>query len=463
MEQPDTRQASYGSADRTCHASRRPINPGPPGSLPDARRLRDVWDLADCHLASPRDPSPSLSSLPSSAPTPSGLADPGSVVIDDAVAPSVMLPWGATDPRPLGVFGSRAYYLELASGKDPATGKMKVPLVYRIHVADVATGSTADIVTLDSGHMIASGLSFGTSAFGGFTATADHLYWVEIWYDGLPNLDDVGGNAFGGLPQHWQVVAFDPASGSRSIIASGTNHRVAVGMEGATINPPVLAVDGDRLAYSLEAVTTGAPNGNKIVLRSLVDGKVVGTVTTTGFVPWIGLAGTVMAYREALTANLDGSSVRDARLILRTFTADAGAVGVVDDHVADAAISGDRLVWGRSDTTDGSAWTTLLSDGVPVHIAGPTAVRFSSGSEPGIFQFSTSAGFAAWGATGTVNGSDQSIVTFLWTVGDLHARVMVPSSLLTVTVSDGWLTWNDGTDPRRLRGLPLGSVALFAR
>lgn len=412
-------------------------------------------------------PSPSLSPSPSPSPaasTPSGSADSGSVVIDDATARSVLLPWGpATDPRPLAVFGSRAYYLELVSGKDAVTGKKKVPLVYGLHVADIATGSTADVLTLAPGHMIASASSLGTSAFGGLPATADRLYWVEIWYDGAPNLDDVGGNAFGGLPQHWQVVAFDLAGGSRSILASGTNHRIAVGMAGATINPPVLAVDGDRLAYTLEAGTTDAPNANKIVLLSLTDGKIIGTETSKGFVPWIGVAGTVMAYREARGANLDGSTVRDARLMLKTFTADAGTIGLVDDHVAEAAISGDRLVWGRIDTTDGSAWTTTLSDGVPVRVAGPTSVGFSSGTEPGIFQVSASAGFAAWGAVGTVNGSDQSFVPFLWAIGDPNARLMVPSSILTIAVSDGWLTWNDGSDPPRLRGLPVGAIPVLAR
>ena len=404
-------------------------------------------------------PSPAPSSAASAASAPAGSADPGSVVIDDAAARSVLLPWGpATDARPLAVFGSRAYYLELVSGKDPATGKTKIPLVYRLHVADVATGSTTDVLTLAPGHMIASASSFGTSAFGGFAATADRLYWVEIWYDGMPNLDDTGGNPFGNLPQHWQVVAVDLVGGSRSVLAAGTNHRVAVGMAGATINPPVLAVDGDRLAYTLEAATTDAPNGNKIVLQSIADGTVIGTVTSKGFVPWIGLAGSVVAYREALATDLDGSTVRDARLMLKTFTADAGAIGVVDDHVADAAISGDRLVWGRIDATNGSAWTTLLSDGVARRIAGPTGVGFTPGGEAGIFQVSADSGFAAWAAVGTVNGSDQSFVPFLWAVGDPHARLMIPSSILTIAVSDGWLTWNNGADPPRLRGVPLGAI-----
>ncbi|HZC33110.1 MAG TPA: hypothetical protein VE640_07465, partial [Candidatus Bathyarchaeia archaeon] len=240
-------------------------------------------------------------------------------MVDATVTRSVGLPWAFTDPRPLAVFGSRAYYLQLLSGKDAATGKKKVPMVYRLDVADVATGSTAAVVSLIPGHMI-----------DGFAATGGSLFWVEIWYDGLPNLEDDGGNPFGGLPQHWQVVAFDVASGSRSVLASGTNHRTAIGMAGVPINPPVLAVDGDRVAYTLEASAPGAPDGNKIMVQSLTGGSIIGTVTTKGFVPWIGLAGAVVAYREALGTNLDGRTVQDARLMLRTLTADAGAIGVVD-------------------------------------------------------------------------------------------------------------------------------------
>jgi len=301
-------------------------------------------------------PTPTASQAPSPTPSAEASASPtsGSVVVDATAIRTVAIPWPYTDPRPLAVFGSRAYYPELVSGKDAATGKMKVPLVYRLNVVDVAAGSTAAVVTLAPGHMIASGGSGATSSFDGFVATRGSLYWVEIWYDGTPNLAEQG-NPFGDLPQHWQVVAFDLVRGTRSIRASGTNHRVAVGQAGSTINPPVLAVDGDRVAYTLEAPAPGAPNGNKIVLQSLTDGSLIGAVTTKGFVPWIGLAGSVMAYREALGTNLDGWTVRDARLTLRTFTTDAGAVSVVDDHVADAAISGDRLVWGRFDSTDGSA------------------------------------------------------------------------------------------------------------
>jgi hypothetical protein len=415
-------------------------------------------------------PASSLTSLPSasrpsagpSTPAPSVAGTTGPVVIDATTAKSVALPWGpALDPRPLAVFGSRAYYVELVSGKDPATGKMVVPLVYRLHVADLATGSTADVLTLPPGHMIASTGSFGTSSFGRSVADADRLYWVEIWYDGLPNLDDSGGNAFDSLPQHWQVVALDLAGKSRSIVAEGTNHRVAVGMAGATINPPVIAVGGDRLAYTLEAATADAPNGNRIVLATIPDGTVVGTVVTKGFVPWVGLAGTVVAYREALGTNLDGATVQDARLMLRTLTEDAGAIGAVDEHVADAAISGDRLVWVRTDATDGSAWTTLLSDGVPVRIVGPTVAGFTQASGTGSDLVSASDAFAAWAPPGTVNGSDQSAVPFIWQAGDRAARLLIlPAAVDAVAVSGGWLTWDESdSTPPRLWGVPLVQVA----
>ena len=65
---------------------------------------------------------------------------------------------------------------------------------------------------------------------------------------------------------------------------------------------------------------------------------------------------------------------------------------------------------------------------------------------------------AAWAAAGTVNGSAQSFVPFLWAVGDPNARLMVPSAIVTLTISDGWLTWNDGSDPARLRGALLAAI-----
>ena len=401
-----------------------------------------------------------LTAKPQSTPetiAPSGSEATRSQMIGGAMARSVVLPWPQVDARPLAVNGSQAYYLEYP-GKDPATGKKAVPAVYRLHVADLADGTTADVLTLDPGHMIASGGSSGTSSFGGFVATPARLFWVEIWYDRAPNNEDTGGDPFGGLPQHWQVVSLDLADRTRSVVASGTNHRVAVGMEGAAVNPPVLAIDGDRVAYTLEAPAPDAPDSNKIVVRSLGDGSVIRTVTTKRFVSWIGLAGNAIAYREALGTDLDGATVLDARLMIAT--TDDGPFEPVDDHVGSAAITTERLVWGRTNAHDGSAWTRGLSGGSPVQIAGPTDVGFRSTDEPGILQVSASEGFASWLAVGTVNGSDQSFVPFIWVSGDPAARLLVPSSSIdTIAVSSGWLTWHEGDDPPRLRGVTVDEIA----
>jgi hypothetical protein len=398
--------------------------------------------------------------IPQSTPAPSvasASVATRSLLIDGTLARSLALPWPQIDARPLAVDGRRAYYLEYP-GKDPVTGRKAIPAVYRVHVADLADATAADVTTLDAGHMIASAGSSGTSSFGGFVATPARLFWIEVWYDRAPNNDDTGGDPFGGLPQHWQIVSFDLADRTRSVVASGTNHRVAVGMEGAAINPPVLAIDGDRVAYTVEPAAPTAPDGNEIVLQSLVDGSIVRMVRTQRFVPWIGLTGKAMAYREALGTDLDGSTVEDARLMIAT--TDDGPFEAVGDHVGSAALSAERLVWGRTDTTDGSAWTRRLSGGSPVQIAGPTDVGFRSTDQLGTFQMSASEGFATWVAVGTVNGSDQSFVPFVWASGEPASRLLVTSTPIdAIAVSSGWLIWHEGDDPPRLRGMTLDEIA----
>jgi hypothetical protein len=189
-----------------------------------------------------------------------------------------------------------------------------------------------------------------------------------------------------------------------------------------------------------------------------VNGSVIRTVTTKRFVSWIGLAGNAIAYREALGTDLDGATARDARLIVAT--TDDGPFEPVDDHVGSAAITAERLVWGRTDAHDGSAWTRPLSGGSPVQIAGPTHVGFRSIGEPGIFQMSASEGFASWLAVGTVNGSESSFVPVIWVSGNPTADLLVPSSPIdTIAVSSGWLTWHEGDDPPRLRGVTVDEIA----
>jgi hypothetical protein len=169
---------------------------------------------------------------------------------------------------------------------------------------------------------------------------------------------------------------------------------------------------------------------------------VIRRVTTKGYVPWLGLSGHALAYRETFGSHLDGSTVQDAQLMLAT--ADDRSAELVDVHVISAAVWGDLLAWGAFDATDASIWTTSLSTGARAHVPGPSSSGFKAQGEAGSWWVSLTDGYAAWVAPGTVNGGDQSSIPFLWKVGQPSARlVVVPTSVDSVSVSDGWLIWHD--------------------
>jgi hypothetical protein len=376
--------------------------------------------------------SPSAVAHPSSPPLvqPSGTPDstPSSnptavLTIPDAAIRSLSL------GSPLAIRGSRVFVQEGPSGGGAASGART------LRMGDLATGKTVTLVTLNAGHEIAA-----------LTVTADRVLWVETWRTGVTG--DCNGAVpccpGQGHPLNWRVVGLVVTSGARSVIASGTNTRTAYQGECADVNPPALAADADRVAYTLEATAQGAPFGNRIVVRSLANGSVIRSVTTTGFVAWLGLSGPALVYREALGTELDGTSVQDAQLMLAT--ADGRTPELVDVHAISAAVSGDRLVWGRTDSTDASIWTMSLSTALRAHVAGPAVPDFKAQGETGSSWVSLTDGYAAWVTSGTLKGGDQSAIPFLWNVGQPNARlVALPSAVDFVSVSDGWLIWHDAS------------------
>jgi hypothetical protein len=252
------------------------------------------------------------------------------------------------------------------------------------------------------------------------------------------------------------VVGLIVTSGGRSVIASGTNTRTAYQGQCADVNPPELAVDGDRVAYTLEATAPGAPFGNRIVVRSLVDGSVIRRVTTPGYVAWLGLSGHALVYRETLGTNLDGASVQDDNLMLAT--ADDRTPELVDVHALSAAVSGDLLAWGGTGTIDASILTKSLGTGALTRVAGPAAPDFKAQGETGSSWISVTDGYAAWVTSGTLNGGDQSAIPFLWAVGEPSARlVALPTQVDFVSVSHGWLIWHDVGGPN-VHGVQLADV-----
>jgi hypothetical protein len=338
----------------------------------------------------------------------------------------------------LAVQGSRVFVLE-GIGQGSRT----------LRVGDLATGRTVTLATLDQGRDISA-----------LVVTAGRVAWVETWRIGAT------GNCGGavpccpgqGQPLKWRIVGLVLASGVRSVVASGTNLRTAFEAQCADVNPPALAIDGDRVAYTLEATASGAPLANRIVVRSLADGSTVRSVTTKGFVAWLGLGAHALVYREALGVQLDGSSVQDAQLMLAT--ADDRAPELVDSHVISAAVSGDLLAWGRFDATDASIWTTSLGNGPRTHVAGPSAPDFKAQGEAGSWWVSLTEGYAAWATSGTLKGGEQSAIPFLWNVGQPSARLVALSTAIDlVAVTDGWLIWEDSPSRPTVHGIELSALA----
>jgi hypothetical protein len=401
--------------------------------------------VAGCGTAA--SPSASLSRLPSAAPSSAASSPPEPSVTSGATPTSspaaiLTIPDGAAHSlsfstsfhAPLAVQGSRVFVLE-GIGQRSRT----------LRVGDLTTGKTVTMATLDPGHDI--------STLG---VTAGRVAWVETWRIGAT------GNCGGavpccpgqGQPLNWRIVGLVVASGVRSVVASGTNLRTAFEGECADVNAPALAIDGDRVAYTLEATASGAPLGNRIVVRSLADGSTVRSVMTKGFVAWLGLGAHSLVYREALGLQLDGSSVQDAQLMLAT--ADDRAPELVDSHVISAAVSGDLLAWGRFDATDASIWTTSLGNGPRTHVAGPSVADFKAQGEAGSRWVSLTDRYAAWVTSGTLKGGEQSAIPFLWNVGQPSARLVAVSTAVDmVAVSGGWLIWEDSLSRPTVHGIEL--------
>jgi hypothetical protein len=408
--------------------------------------------VAGCGAAVSQSPSPSASlpHAPSLSPSPlAQLSDTPSTTPSNSQAAVLTIPDAAIRSLPLstqvavrGSRGSRVFELEGALTGGIAAGART------LRVDNLATGKTVTLATLDPGHDILA-----------LTVTSDRVLWVETWRVGAT------GNCNGavpccpgqGHPLNWRVVGLVVANGAKSVIASGTNTRTAYQGVCADVNPPALAADQDRVAYTLEATAPGAPFGNEIVVRSLAGGSEIRRVTTTGFVAWLGLSGHALAYRETLGTQLDGGSVQDAQLMLAM--ADDRTPELVDVHAISAAVSGDRLAWGRTDTTDASIWTTSLSTGVRTRVAAPSVPDFKAQGETGSWWVSLTEGYAAWVTSGTVGGGEQSAIPFLWKVGQPSARlVAIPTAVDFVSVSDGWLIWQDVNGPN-VHGVQLSALA----
>jgi hypothetical protein len=155
--------------------------------------------------------------------------------------------------------------------------------------------------------------------------TSDAVAWSE-WHR-----DDAGSII-------WQVVVARLDTGVRTVVASGTNKR----HEGSGAIPPLVQIDGDRVAYTVEDPTPERPWGWQVVVVSRSTGTVIEKYPTALSIYQMALSGDSVLYSEGLVDE-QRSFKYATRLMLATPEA-PGATQIAQDAF-EVAFADGRLVW----------------------------------------------------------------------------------------------------------------------
>ena len=411
-----------------CTSNVPPTSPATPGPTASAARSPSG---APTILATP------TAALPSATPTPSPTdIGPPTLAIPDA-AVHVWKDGGAAVS-----FGSRFFGWE-STRRNTTTS---------ITTGDLATGKSLALATLAKGHGVTE-----------MAATTDRLIWVETWRDHpSPPSHSVPGCVDAGKPLRWRISAIGLASHAQTTLASGTNRRTAVDGECADVNPPVVAADGDRMAYTIEAPTPGKPAANRIVVRSLVDGTVIRRVQSQGLVRDLQLDGRAIAYRDLPAQHPPEAFVDPFDGTLMATTDDSMPPAEIDEHVGVSGLGGGRLAWVNTGAADGSMSTTVLGSDVVFRSLGFVAPDFVA---DGVEQIAVRGDLVAWIVSGLDGDIGTSRLAF-WRSPDPSTRYV--AGFLQpdyVGLSGGWFVWDATLSdpgvkwPAGLYGLPLAALS----
>lgn len=397
---------------------------------------------------------PSVSPETSATPVSTGSPSPSALIASPTATPTstptptatpllVTVPIEALRSLPMGasaVFGSRVFTFDSSK-----TGTLET-----ITMRDLATGAASVLGRTSEGHYVDA-----------IVATATRLLWVETWRRDHPTPPGYALCLDQGRPLRWRIVVMVLATRARSVIASGSNVRTAIDGECADVNPPVIAVDGDRVAYTLELASRAHPFANRIVVRSLVDSTRIRTIATAGLVEDLALHGPVVAYRDNVGSDpsLGAIDPYDGRLMVAT--ADDAPPVRLDVHVRAASIGEGRIAWARADTTDGSVWTEVLGSHTKRLLRPVLAPDFQPES---VSQIAVGRATVAWVIWGTANSDTGTSRLALWTDGGLGPGLVDGFAQPGyVALGGGWLVWDaelgaDGGEPGGLYGLPVSAL-----
>jgi hypothetical protein len=323
-------------------------------------------------------------------------------------------------------YGSRAFEIVV----DPKTNTDTLTML------DLASGDRTELVTLAKNHAAVQ-----------IAATDDRLIWVETWRDDpSPPTQDVPGCVDAGKPLRWGITSLTISTGLRSTIDGGTNVRTAYSGQCADVSAPVVATDGDRVAYTREATTTSHPFGDQIVVRSVANGSEIRSMTTDGRVEDLNVVGSTIAYREN-TDDSTGVLIYGTGRLMVARTDQAAPVRL-DDGIGALAFGGTRLAWVRADATPGSVWTTTLGSSSISQILAPVDQGLQVTS---VWKLAVTDDLVAWSVNATIDGYDAggccATLLSVWATGEPTARFIEgfggPDA---VAISSDWLLWHTNRD-----------------
>ncbi len=377
------------------------------------------------------EPSPSPSSptpSPSTAPLPSESAT-GYVPLSLTGPPVLVAMPDQWSVRGLDVEGPLAVLAE--SGAPKATDGRSVALV------DFTTGTMRYLPAAPFGwHVWEPRISDGRVA------------WIELHNE--RDSGDLG-------PLDWAIRLYDIASGSTTVVASGTQPDVA----GSQAWPPYLAFDGTTVSYAI--VDSSRPDDRwKIVLTNADTSTPIRTLHANGHVYGLEMSGPTIGWSERLQDPKTGEALGDATLMLVDGAADARVVAVNPVDAFEFSLAGGLLAWRLPAASTGKLrmWAASAPDFPPQPI-GPVP----SAQEDGQVFPAADGTLASWtslrSGDGTASGEDADHLC-LWSSQDRVAyEITDEPGAWESAIGSGWLAWTTSADDTvGLKAVPIDQLPI---
>lgn len=257
--------------------------------------------------------------------------------------------------------------------------------------------------------------------------TSDAVAWSEWHHDP---------SASGAIV--WQIVVQRLDTGARTVVASGVNQR----LEGDGAVPPLVQIDGDHVAYSIEDPAPGRPWGWQVVVVSVSSGAVLDRYPTSLSIYQMALSGETVLYSEGLVDE-QRSFKHSTHLMLAKPDAPSGTL--IADDAFEVAFADGRLAWVTDPESSQGQLGMAQHPLVATSTAGDARVDLLSG-QPGFrasYWPTTADNVVAWSEDeGSTDGVGANRLA-MWDAA--HGTVIVsdahtPAPLLG---GAGWLLWYD--------------------